>query len=863
MSFKLPIVPWASLALGVAVLGTAAQAEEVTILRKATDLNGTEYDSDRALVPVRVSTNELQGQIAKGAELLSAAGLAREDGQVRRTTSFLGAVFAPDADVTVRFYGSREVVGGVPADDRAPKPSLIGVEETNRVTSKDYTFKASWFTVTAGKSNNGHGNNVDGVDSSNPGQGKGGPNGAEDPSGDVDDEKKGSTTVVTVDWASIDALFKDMLSRIDVRAVAHRNEQLKGNRFREGASTYPVLCFQKDGAARLFIFEGAKLTSSPAQYNVENQCSGYLTASGKVRNPESDSIPESVMVEIQKRFFSLTRLYFNFQAPDVAEAEKAEAVSFELLGAPTTAAEAAAAAAAVAANAQNVSEFSKTTQGHREPSFYIRVGDVDGFGYGPATGYYATNGDKPANPKGNSVIGTGDFMPNNDRGGSMATGAKDDFDHRSPAEAAGNAISVKGCYDVGTKGSEFTDISLSRSYDASRAKNEVHVAGIGATWDRLPWSKKVNNKTVVYNNPEWYFKGKDSSSEYGQGGTFPRNKAGDSSSNSLPNQPGFVFDFRARPDVLIKGQSIFFNMVTADYDVVPFQLILRNRHGKVITVPVVAQANSAGEDGLIQAAFSRLDFGFIFEATEDGGFHGYLEVDMDAPKEPYLCYDFVELSTAAIDITSDGNRLNIFGHVVYAADSEFKGDSSDFDVTRHEGDLLEAKAKRILPEPVFNPSGMSEAISFPSGTYVLDRDTVLDSMVLGEGARIIVAGNVKVHVLGDVVVPRGGSLIISNDSSLELYAKGAVVLQGVVDSPATTALRIVSTVDSDAAGGKGVVIDIDGGRYIGSLVSKRISLAGVDDGKIRFTYDKTVATQGFEAVRKKVKVRALLDDTSE
>jgi hypothetical protein len=40
----------------------------------------------------------------------------------------------------------------------------------------------------SGKSNNGHGNNIDGVDVSNPGQGGGGPNGADDPSGDIDDE---------------------------------------------------------------------------------------------------------------------------------------------------------------------------------------------------------------------------------------------------------------------------------------------------------------------------------------------------------------------------------------------------------------------------------------------------------------------------------------------------------------------------------------------------------------------------------------------------------------------------------------------------------------------------------------------------
>lgn len=41
------------------------------------------------------------------------------------------------------------------------------------------------------KNNNGHGNNEDGVDSSNPGQGGGGPNGEVDPSGDYDDEIKG------------------------------------------------------------------------------------------------------------------------------------------------------------------------------------------------------------------------------------------------------------------------------------------------------------------------------------------------------------------------------------------------------------------------------------------------------------------------------------------------------------------------------------------------------------------------------------------------------------------------------------------------------------------------------------------------
>ncbi len=43
----------------------------------------------------------------------------------------------------------------------------------------------------AGNGNNGHGNNLDGVDSSNPSQGGGGPNGMDDPSGGVDDEAGG------------------------------------------------------------------------------------------------------------------------------------------------------------------------------------------------------------------------------------------------------------------------------------------------------------------------------------------------------------------------------------------------------------------------------------------------------------------------------------------------------------------------------------------------------------------------------------------------------------------------------------------------------------------------------------------------
>lgn len=54
----------------------------------------------------------------------------------------------------------------------------------------DYQDMVLLVTFSTKHPNNGHGNNLDGVDSSNPGQGSGGPNGTVDPSGGVDDEMR-------------------------------------------------------------------------------------------------------------------------------------------------------------------------------------------------------------------------------------------------------------------------------------------------------------------------------------------------------------------------------------------------------------------------------------------------------------------------------------------------------------------------------------------------------------------------------------------------------------------------------------------------------------------------------------------------
>jgi hypothetical protein len=69
---------------------------------------------------------------------------------------------------------------------------IIHTFELASTTPGDWYFDMQDLVIvtTLGKNNNGHGNNLDGVDVSNPGQGGGGPNGEVDQSGAVDDEGK-------------------------------------------------------------------------------------------------------------------------------------------------------------------------------------------------------------------------------------------------------------------------------------------------------------------------------------------------------------------------------------------------------------------------------------------------------------------------------------------------------------------------------------------------------------------------------------------------------------------------------------------------------------------------------------------------
>ena len=108
----------------------------------------------------------------------------------------------------------------------------------------------------------------------------------------------------------------------------------------------------------------------------------------------------------------------------------------------------------------------------------VRIGDIDGFGYG-GPGFKAANGGA-AKKNGDPVLSQNDFLPDINKDRAVATGKGDDFDLRSAAEVAGNSYTVDRAIvnsAVGTTGSQFTDISLSTSYDKSQKNDKVLVGG--------------------------------------------------------------------------------------------------------------------------------------------------------------------------------------------------------------------------------------------------------------------------------------------------------------------------------------------------------------------------------------------------
>ncbi len=224
------------------------------------------------------------------------------------------------------------------------------------------------------------------------------------------------------------------------------------------------------------------------------------------------------------------------------------------------------------------------------PFDYIRVGDLDGFGFTSTAGLQRTTG-AAADTNGNGLLQQTEFLPDLNRNGSVATGSGDDFDHRSAAEKANTAAPTgNGFTDRGSSGSKWTDITLSTSFTGS---------------------------------------------------DFP-----DPGGVGIPNQPTLIFDFNVDGSAVVVGTQLFFNLIFGDYDVVPANITLTFASAASRTVTLNTQSGAA--DGLIQAASALLDFTEVFTSDGSGGFNGYVRVDFIAPNEPYTVFDFTELSVTRI-----------------------------------------------------------------------------------------------------------------------------------------------------------------------------------------------------------------------
>jgi len=149
------------------------------------------------------------------------------------------------------------------------------------------------------KTNNGHGNNVDGVDSSNPGKGKGGPTGKKneglDPSGSVDDEIRGSHSDLPVEvvWSKNNSawsrIFYGTQSSIVPTNIVLDGTVAKGDVIDFGARGFltnwlPLYCTSTECANLLVLKNGdpAPPQIASKQYGqIEGFLKPYLSTDGK------------------------------------------------------------------------------------------------------------------------------------------------------------------------------------------------------------------------------------------------------------------------------------------------------------------------------------------------------------------------------------------------------------------------------------------------------------------------------------------------------------------------------------------------------------------------------------------------------
>ncbi|MEC4987092.1 MAG: hypothetical protein SAJ37_20175 [Oscillatoria sp. PMC 1068.18] len=224
----------------------------------------------------------------------------------------------------------------------------------------------------------------------------------------------------------------------------------------------------------------------------------------------------------------------------------------------------------------------------------IRIGDVDGFGYGDGAGYYNANGD-PVNIDGVGVLGFGDFLPDRNQSGLTQARNGDNFDYRSIEEKNNTAVTGSGFTNIGTKGSRFTDVSLSEGYQPNGEKGlRFHKAEL-------------------------------------------------------------IFDFFVDSADIIPDIPLFLNFTYGDLGV-PGKVKFTRQDGSKF-VQRLPEIDHDNQDGQILGGFAEVAFNDIFSLSEDAtGYDGYLALNFttsNGKPEPYVAIDYVEISTTPFGYTPE------------------------------------------------------------------------------------------------------------------------------------------------------------------------------------------------------------------
>jgi len=232
----------------------------------------------------------------------------------------------------------------------------------------------------------------------------------------------------------------------------------------------------------------------------------------------------------------------------------------------------------------------------------IRLGDMDGFGFGLGAGLLNFQGD-PVNVDSVDVLGPGppfaDFLPDLDQDGLVQDFQGDDFDNRTAPEITGTSLGGSGYTDSGSNGSQFTDVSLSRSYDT----------------------------------------------------TFPVPNDFPAPPSIDRNDTHLEFRFFVATGDITPGAPIFLNVVFGDIGAIAGELRVSYASAAPID-EVIAPINPNVEDGLIRAAFLELPFFDVFTGTS-GGWTGHVDVDIvtrpgTVDGDPFYALDYAELSTSQV-----------------------------------------------------------------------------------------------------------------------------------------------------------------------------------------------------------------------